>query len=375
MPIVSKIRGNAVPIRAFVLSRVGLFVFVYIMLVLFPARGGKGYWHAFPKNRFLDGWTRFDAGWYVRVAKFGYKNIPTKNGQDTNFFPMYPLIIREVGKVLGNVYLAGILVSNICFLIALIGLYILGKERYGPEVAARTVYLLAFNPFSFFFSAAYTESLFLCFVVLSFLFCEREQFFLAGLFAAGAGATRNIGIFTIVGLGLIVLQRTVRDGRRLNPGTSWLLLGLAGPLSYITFLLIRFGDPLLFFHAQKAWGTFNPQEVLQYIFQVFRHGSIISWGYPALFLAYAFLGFLAIFIVLWRGKFLGFPYVVFSLLLILPAFLRFTGMGRYLIVAFPLFVALGKLTEKQWSYWLVLSMESAFLILFSFMFSHWYWVA
>jgi len=375
VPIVSKFRENAVPLRAFALSRVGLFALVYLSLVFFPARSGKSYWHAFPGNRFLDGWTRFDSGWYVRIARFGYKNIPTKNGQDTNFFPMYPLIIRTVSKVVGSAYLSGILVSNVCFLISLIGLYVLGKERYGPGVAARTVYLLAFNPFSFFFSAVYTEALFLFFVVFAFFFCERKRYLLAGLFAAGAGATRNIGIFTVIGLGLIALRQAGEDGDGMKPRMAWLLLGIAGFLTYIGFLAFRFGNPLLFFYAQKAWGTFNPGETLKYIFETFRYAPLGKWGYPFLFLFFPLLGFSAIYLILKERRFLGMPDVVFSLLLILPAFLRFTSLGRYLIVVFPLFVAFGKLTKGRWPYRFALASEGGLLVLFTFLFSHWYWVA
>jgi len=370
-----KIRDYAVPLNVFAVSRLGLFLLVYITLVFFPIREGRQYWHGFRGNRFLDGWTRFDSGWYVRIARFGYKNIPTGNGQDTNFFPFYPVVIRGLGKVFGNVFLAGIVVSNLCFLLSLLGLYRLVRDRYGPDMARRSVYLLAFNPFSFFFSAAYSEALFLCFVIFSFFFAERKRYFLAGLCAAFAGATRNIGIFTFVGIGLVALKQMKEEGGGVSPKAMWLLLGLVGPLSYVGFLAVKFGDPLLFLHAQKAWGAFNPEGILDYVFNTFRHGPVRTWGYSVLFLFHFLLGVSAVCVVLKERRFLGLPYVVFSLLLILPAFLRFTSMGRYLIVVFPLFVALGKLGEKKWVYRSFLFVESGLLILFSFMFSHWYWVA
>jgi len=202
----------------------------------------------------LDGWVRFDAGWYARIAKFGYKNIPTGNGQDTNFFPLYPLAVKAVNSIIGNVYLSGIIVANICFFLALLGLYHLIYRRHGPRIAARTAYILAFNPFSFFFSAMYSEAMFLFFVVFAFLFCERRRYLFAGLFAAGAGATRNVGIFTGAGLGLIAFQQADYNWRQLEKKGLWLLLCLSGPVIYITFLMIKYNDALLFIHAQHAWG-------------------------------------------------------------------------------------------------------------------------
>ena len=249
---------NVVPLKAFVISRFGLFLLVYLTLVLIPVQRNPKLWVVYPDNLFLDGWARFDAGWYARIAKFGYKNIPTGNGQDTNFFPMYPLAVKAVSTVVGDVYLSGIIVANSCFLFALLGLYRLVDERYGPRIAARTVYILAFNPFSFFFSAMYSEAMFLFFVVFAFLFCERGRYLLAGLFAAGAGATRNVGIFTGVGLGLVALRQAGYDWRRLGTKGLWLFLSLSGTVIYLAFLMIRYHDALLFIHAQRAWGSFNP---------------------------------------------------------------------------------------------------------------------
>ncbi len=375
MSFFRKAGESVVPCKAFFLSRAGLFILVYLFLVFFPAQKGRQYWHAFHHNRFLDGWARFDAGWYGRIARFGYKNITVGHGQDTNFFPLYPIAVRGLARVLGNVFLAGIVVSNLCFLLALIGLYHLARKRAGPDVARRCVYLLAFNPFSFYFSAVYTEALFLFFVIYAFFFCERRRYLLAGLLAAGAGATRNIGVFTSVGLGLLALEQARQDGKGLKPGMAWIFLGLGGSLSYMAFLWVRFGDPLLFLHAQKAWGSFNPSELLRYTFRTLRYASPMKWGYPLFFIFHVLLGLAAVFLVVKEWRFLGVSYTLFSLLLILPAFLRFTSLGRYLIVVFPLFVALGKVTGAKRTYLVVLSLESALLVIFTFMFSHWYWVA
>jgi len=369
------IRENSAPLKAFFISRFGLFILVYLTLVIIPVQKNSKFWRAYPDNPFLDGWARFDTGWYARIAEFGYKNTPTGNGQDTNFFPMYPLVVKAVNSLVGNIYLSGIIVANICFFLALLGLYRLIYRQHGPRIAARTVYILAFNPFSFFFSAMYSEAMFLFFAVFAFFFCERRHYLLAGLFAAGAGATRNVGIFTGAGLGLIALRQADYNWRQLEKKGLWLLLCLSGPVIYIVFLTIKYNDALLFIHAQHAWGSFNPAGILKYTFKTLHQGSFLSWGYPTLFLFYTALGVAAILIVLITRCFLGLPYVVFSLLLIFPAFLRFTGMGRYLIVVFPLFIALAGFTVRKRVYWAFLSVETGLLVLFSFMFSHWHWVA
>ncbi len=368
-------RGVLVPLKAFALSRGALFVFAWVTLALFPIKSGKRYWRAFPHNTALDGWARFDSGWYARIAKYGYQNIPMGDGQDTNFFPMYPLVIRTVGKIVGNIYLAGIIVSNAAFLLALIGLHGLVVKRYGPALAKRTVTLLAFNPFSFFYSAVYAEALFLFFLVYAFYLCENRRYFLAGVSAACAGATRNLGVFAFVGLGLLALRQRENAPRRLEARALWLLLAAVGPLAYSVFLWIRFNDPLLFLHAQRAWGTFSPLGNLTHIFNTFHTNRFLALGRLALFLLHAGVGIFSILLVLKVGKFLKMPYVIFSLLLILPGFLRLTSLGRYVMVVFPVFIALAMVTDKRWVYRGALAVEGCLLLLLSLMFTHWYWVA
>ncbi len=375
MAVSRKLFRNYIPFKAFFLSRLGLFLLVYVSLVFIPVKGGGQHWHAFPHNRFLDGWARFDSGWYAMIVRLGYKNIPMGNGQDTNFFPLYPMTVRVASRLFGNVFLAGLVVSNLAFLLALIGLYRLVKTRYGADVARRATYLMAFNPFSFFYSAVYTEALFLFFVVFSFLFFERGRYLLAGVCAAGAGATRNVGGFAAIGLGLLVVEQVVKKGETWHPRMAWVLLGFAGTLGYVAYLTFRFGDPLLFLHAQKAWGTFNPSDTLRHILETFKYAPLREWGGEALFLFHLLLGFAAIYLVIKERNFLGGPYAAFALLLILPSFLRFTSLGRYLMVAFPLFVALGKVTGGKGVYRFTLFAEGFLLALFAILFSHWYWVA
>nr|MDQ3823819.1 hypothetical protein [Actinomycetota bacterium] len=49
---------------------------------------------------------QWDSGWFLRVADRGY-DIPATSA----FFPVYPLVTRGVGFVLGSTVVAGVLVS------------------------------------------------------------------------------------------------------------------------------------------------------------------------------------------------------------------------------------------------------------------------
>ena len=74
-------------IMVVLLFRAGLFILVYLSLLFLPVRQGQDLWSAFPDNRFLDGWSRWDAGWYASIAQNGYSNLPKplSNQRDTTF--------------------------------------------------------------------------------------------------------------------------------------------------------------------------------------------------------------------------------------------------------------------------------------------------
>lgn len=154
------------------------------------------------------------------------------------FFPLYPWTIRAVGDVLStaatglgraeSMILGGLLVSNSCFIIAVMLLYRLGEVVTGNSLLAFGG-SLAFcaSPASVFFSTAYSESLFamLTFAGLVALFSDsrsgrqkgtikgnRErrgrsgtmQAWIAATLLAAATLTRSNGI---AGVGVLVLEK------------------------------------------------------------------------------------------------------------------------------------------------------------------------
>jgi hypothetical protein len=67
------------PLLIFVATRGALFLLAYLSLAVLPlnpdpsvATPAGGPWRGFPTNLWLDGWARWDAGWYDHIAKHGY---------------------------------------------------------------------------------------------------------------------------------------------------------------------------------------------------------------------------------------------------------------------------------------------------------------
>ncbi len=53
---------------------------------------------------------RWDANWYLSIARDGYFYVPGSQSS-VAFFPAYPLVLRAVGVVVGDLVVAGMLVT------------------------------------------------------------------------------------------------------------------------------------------------------------------------------------------------------------------------------------------------------------------------
>src|SRR4051794_4588875 len=100
--------------------------------------------------------SRWDSVHFQVIASNGYVRDDL-----TAFFPLYPYLARVAGWVTGSLLLGGFLISLVAFLVGLVVVHRLAELEIGPAAARRTVYLLAFFPAALFFSAFYTEALFL----------------------------------------------------------------------------------------------------------------------------------------------------------------------------------------------------------------------
>jgi hypothetical protein len=374
------VRRYLTPLTIAVGSRLGLFAVVYLSLVFIPMRVGDGLWRDFKHNLFIDGWTRFDAGWYASIAEKGYTNIAINAAEqhDTAFFPFYPLVMRIANILVGDIMISGIIVSNLCFVIALLLLYKLVSDHYdGESTAWRTILFIALGPFSLFFSAAYTESIFLLAVVGAFVFAEKRRWVWAGLFAAAAGATRVAGVTVIVGLLLLYLQQVDFNWRRIRPNILWLGLGMTGILAHMTYLGIRFGNPLQFVESQNVpgWGAnFEPVNAIRILSAVVSVYGATTGDAINMDVIHLLIMIAVVALLLLSLRRLPIGYGIWGLLMVAVSFSAYRGMGRYTIVIFPIYIVLALYTSERTATYLAV-LSTFLLTLFAIMFSHWFWVA
>ena len=188
----------------------------------------------------------FDASYYLAIASHGYVAAAPNN---LAFFPLYPSLIRALGFLIGSDVIAGLVISTASFALALMLLHRLTELELGSRAADATVLLVAFAPLSFFFSAIYTESVFLLLSVGTVLAARRERWALAGILASLAALTRPTGILLVVPL---VIMRLGRQ-RRLDRQLAWALSPVAALGAYLAILAAN-GFPWLEpFRVQAAW--------------------------------------------------------------------------------------------------------------------------
>lgn len=301
-------------------------------------------------------WNRasFDSVHYLWVAKNGY------GVYQQPFFPLYPLLIREVANVAGHRELIiGLAISLSSLLGGIYFLYELFRLDVSRTSSLLMIGLILVFPTSFIFLTVYTEAIFLFFSVLAFYSARRGWWWLAGFVTALATATRPTGIILAVALFVEWLYQYRDQGSGTNKRHESIfhlltrLLPLAimpvGLFFYLAFLYQKAGDPLSFIHLQPMFGANRsatlvlPYQVAFRYLKIFLTVSLSSMAYHvALFefvttFLFSFMAVLGLFLRLRPS------YLVYLLLGIIVPSLSGTlsSEPRYLLVLFPGFVVLG----------------------------------
>ncbi len=369
-------QGVDVPVRVderVRLARFGLGLFAALAVVL-TVLTGLVEPHAFQTRRFayltgpgwLDGWFQYDSGWYWAIATSGYAYVP---GQQSSvaFFPTYPLVVRGVAAVVGDVQVAGTIVTVLAGAAAAC-LFAIWTSRWLPAVSARTaVVLLLLYPYSFFIvGTMYADALFLLTVIGAFVLLERRHPWLAGLVGALATAGRPVGVAVAVGLvvrlleiraqarrdaesapadglGRVTLPQLVGAVRQVRPRDLGVLVSVLGFGAWCTYLWLSFGNPLAFVAAEAEWGQGStPRTWFKAAFvDQLLHGRpevAATLGIQALFCLAALLLLRRV----WRRFGWGYlAYTVVVLAIPLIGTKDFMGTGRYLLAAFPVMAVAG----------------------------------
>jgi Mannosyltransferase (PIG-V) len=212
---------------------------------------------------------RFDAGWYLTIATHGYEYLPNRFDRQQNlvFFPAFPTLMSWGSLLVARQVLwSGTIVSMLAFAWAARYLYRLAREMMDDDRAAVAVALLATYPFAVFYSAPYTEALFLLAMLGAWYHARRDERWAGFAWGLIAGLTRPNGCLLSVPLALLVLAPLWQQGRLRRPTGGWasisdrLMVAAApglGMLLYSAYVYEVTGDPFMWIRLQVAWGRQN----------------------------------------------------------------------------------------------------------------------
>lgn len=196
----------------------------------------------------LDSWNRWDTSHFTTIATKGYDI-----GLRAAFFPLYPLLERGLMLLTRDPFVAGLIISNLAMLGLFVVLYRLIEEDFTAELASRTVLYLAVFPTAFFLAAAYNESIFLCFALLTFYHIRHSQWWWAGLFGLLAALTRSSGLFLLVPFCYEYLRQHRFQIKTVRFDILSGLLIPAGLGIFAIYCYLHYHDLFAFSHAQSAW--------------------------------------------------------------------------------------------------------------------------
>lgn len=353
----------------FVWSRAAIWVVAVLAVVLFERATNPGAEWDSPRlhelGTVIDVWARWDSDWFLKIATEGY-SWPSSTPA---FFPLYPFVVAGVSVVfLGHPLLAGVVVSLLAGSLAFVLLYRLTASKLGAAAAQRTALFLALAPTSLFFGAVYTESLFLLLVVGTFLFAEKGSFWKAGALAGLALLTRSAGVALLPAL--IVFAWRSPDRRRALAGVAIAPVLFA---LYPLLLALWIGRPLAFLDAQKiVWERhLSPAGPIGGLVAAVQDRQVLDLAVTGLVLA---LG-----VVAWRR--IGAPYGLYVLASVAIPLAVYSNkapllsMQRFVIVAFPAFMALATIVRSRTATIVTATILSAALVGYVVRWSLWYWVA
>lgn len=329
----------------------------------------------------LDIWCRWDSSWYLSIVGNGYVPSAELSESYSNlaFFPLYPYLVKALTVWLPGflqqqpvLILVGLLLSNLCFIFALFGIYELAQRYWSCDTAEKTVLLMLCLPGAYIFSAFYTESLFLFLIVFAFLAAEKEQWLWAALLSMLASLTRTNGILILVPMLWLYMSKRHWKLAEMKPDILWFSLPPLGVVLHFFHLYRLTGNFFASFEAQKAWGrTVGSSSLMEFFSPLLETNNQVA------VIDLCIISFFLIVAIIMLIKFPQKAYGIYAVLSVLVVFNsgRLFSMTRYVVVTFPVVLSLAASLKKRKYF---ISLCILFGVLQILLYTGWvnyYWIA
>ncbi|WP_153556807.1 hypothetical protein [Roseimaritima sediminicola] len=218
--------------------------------------------HKMDRSNLVERFAPWDGVWYHQIASEGYSYDPERMS-NVAFYPLYPMSGRLFSVVTG--------LQTDVSLLAVSHLFLLGAfvvfSKYLSERPTQGVLkhwricLIVFGlfPTTFYFRMSYSESTFLCFVLLAMYGMQRRwPLWVVAILVGATTAARPVGLAAVLPFWWTLWQQSSSPRSAavkaclLTPVCVW---GLA---AYMLYQHIALGDALAFIQTQTHWQTRTP---------------------------------------------------------------------------------------------------------------------
>lgn len=324
-----------------------------------------------------------DAFWYEKIALDGYPVIEDKlelgysegsefKQSEWAFYPFYPFLVKTLTNIPGVDYnLSFLLISLIFSLLGFVLFYIFLEGYFNKPRESLFITLLFITfPFHYYFSVFYTEAIFFCFLMGSFVSIQQKKYWLTSLLIIPLTLIRPNGIILLIPLYLFMLE-----GEGLFKGGFSLkkifqkenifrsLFFLAGPIAFFVYGIYQLemtGEFFAFSIAQQGWY----REFMFPLLALFREGNLANQFnsiYTILFILIAAFS--------WKKFALSLNVLIWLSLLLPLTSGSVQSMPRFISLIFPFSILVG-----SWVYtWKYRNVALSVLFLLQ-LFTYFFWL-
>ncbi len=346
----------------------------------------------YPKSQkitLLSSLKTWDAQHYLYLSEAGYKPDQISNG----FYPLYPFTIKLLTFITKNSFFSAMFLSNLYSLIALLLFYSLVRSLKGEDAAFYATIAFIMFPTGFYLNIIYSEALFIMLCMGFFFYLYKKNYILASVFGLFAPLARSIGLFIAIPF-LVFLIMQHKKGKlitlptfnsplkfRINFEYLWLIFPVLGYILNFLYMYFATGNPFAQYSAfQYFVGNYSVLNILNIplFFQNLFGTGLVLHGLTNSILDRIFFAFFILMIpVVYKkaDKALFFFYVALGFV---PIFGSFIGYMRYLLPAFPLYIALGDIFSKKkynFGFYPYIIVSYSLQVLFVILYALSYWVS
>ena len=356
----------------FLLYKISFLIIVYFSFNMLPF--SVGHFNAnlhYPKNEpvtFLTTLKTWDGQHYHYLSDIGYGHNQMSNA----FYPLFPLLISVVSKILyiPNV-IAGLVLSNIFSFGSVIFLFLLALQFGTKENAFRAVILYLAYPVTFYTNIMYTESLFLFLSIGFFYAIYKRNIILAiiTIFLLPLSRPQGFLIIPIFFVFYILQYKKEFINIYKKREIAILISFVLGACSYFFYMYQQTGNMFSGFQAQNLFiaknSILNIFRLQDWFIKNFINIDLAFHGFTNSILDRSFFLFYIIMLILIYKK-MDLTLFSYSLIMgLIPALSgTFFAYSRYTLLVFPLFIALSLVHQKYFYIITVVfaSMQSVFMI-------------